>query len=109
MESYWEWLLPELQEIILDMKAKMEHRDTVEKIGEFCLQPLPEDCHQGDSCCFVLFSPRKASHLSVAFPRSNPGNQLTILIFSGTVQLFPMLPFSPRTEATLREEPILLR
>ena len=25
----------------------------VKDIGEFCLQPLPEDGHQGDSCCFL--------------------------------------------------------
>ena len=59
MESYWEWLPPELQKNILQLKAWAEHRDTmkalVKEIGEFCPQPLPEDDHQGDSCCFFLF------------------------------------------------------
>ena len=58
MESWWDVLLPELQELILKKKAKMEHRDNmkalVEEIGEFYLQPLPEDCDQGDSFCFLL-------------------------------------------------------
>ena len=45
--------------MIFKMKAWLEHRDKmevlVEEIGEFCLQPLPEDCHPGDSCFFFLF------------------------------------------------------
>ena len=53
MESWWDLRPPELQELILKKKAKMEHRDKmkalVEEIGEFYLQPLSEDCDQGDS------------------------------------------------------------
>ena len=79
MESYWDVLPPELQELILKKKVKMEHRDNmkalVEEIGEFYLQPLPEDCDQGDSRCFFLFSRRKASHLFVDSKCSNPGHQ----------------------------------
>ena len=58
MESWWDVLPLELQEKILKLKEKTEHRDKmkalVEEIGEFCLQPLPEDGDQGDSCCFFL-------------------------------------------------------
>ena len=58
MESWWNILPPELQELILKLKEKMEHRDNMkalaEEIGEFYLQPLPDDCDQGASCCFFL-------------------------------------------------------
>ena len=63
MASYRDFLPPELQEKIFKMKARAEHRDKmkalVEEIGEFCLQPLPEDCHQGDSCFFLSFFSKK--------------------------------------------------
>ena len=63
------------------MKAWAEHWDTMEalvkEIGEFCLQPLPEDGHQGDSCWFFLFlfPPRKASHLPRVIQCSHHGHQ----------------------------------
>ena len=86
MESWWDVLPPELQEKILKLKEKMEHRDKmkalVEEIGEFYLQPLPEDDHQGDSCCFFLFSPRKVSHLPDCKNKKR------------TFPLFPMLVLS---------------
>ena len=59
MESWWDVLPPELQELILKLKQKMEHQDNMkalaEETGEFYLQPLSEDGDQGDSCCFFLF------------------------------------------------------
>ena len=76
MDSLWNVLPPELQELILKKKVKMEQRDNikalVEKIGEFCLQPLFENCHEEDPCFFFLFSPRKASHLFVDSPCGRP-------------------------------------
>ena len=57
MESWWDVLPPELKEKIFARKPWAEHRDTmkalVEEIGKFCLQPLPEDDHQGDSTLFL--------------------------------------------------------
>ena len=59
MESWWDVLPPELQELILKLKEKMEHRDNMkalaEEIGEFYLQPLPDDCDQGDSLFLSIF------------------------------------------------------
>ena len=105
MESYWEWLPPELQEKMLKLKENVEHRDIVKalvkEIGEFCLQSLPEDGHQGDSCCFLLsfFSRRKASHLSLDNLRSHRGHQATLQNQTQMVPVFLMWAISPCGES----------
>ena len=100
MVSYWDFLPPKLQEFILKKKTRPQYRDKmvslVKEIGEFSLQPSPEDCHQGDSSSF--FS-RKPSHLSAACLGYPPDHQPAPQVQSRLVPVLEMWAVSPCGES----------